>query len=69
MIQVVHPGSQIRILTFYPSRIPGSKRHRSRIRNTDAPTCLFCASASRVAEALISLVRDIIRRFNASSYV
>jgi hypothetical protein len=23
MIQVVHPGSRIRILTFYPSRIPG----------------------------------------------
>ncbi len=26
MIRVVHPGS--RILTFYPSRIQGSKRHR-----------------------------------------
>ena len=24
----VHPGSRIRMLTFYPSRIPGSKRHR-----------------------------------------
>jgi hypothetical protein len=28
MILVVHPGSRIRILTFYPSRIPGSKSHR-----------------------------------------
>jgi hypothetical protein len=28
MIWVVHPGSGIRILTFYPSRIQGSKRHR-----------------------------------------
>ncbi len=28
MIRVVHPGSRIRILTFYPSRIQGSKRHR-----------------------------------------
>ncbi len=35
MIRVVHPGSRIRILTFYPSWIPdtgsriqGSKRHR-----------------------------------------
>jgi hypothetical protein len=28
MIRVVHPGSRIRILTFYPSRIPGPKRHR-----------------------------------------
>jgi hypothetical protein len=29
MIRVVHHGSRIRILTFYPSRIPGSKRQRS----------------------------------------
>ncbi len=28
MILVVHPGSRIRIMTFYPSRIQGSKRHR-----------------------------------------
>ena len=33
MIRVVHPGSWIRMLTFYPSRIPdfgsrGQKRHR-----------------------------------------
>jgi hypothetical protein len=30
MIRVVHPGSgsRIRILTFYPSRIERSKRHR-----------------------------------------
>jgi hypothetical protein len=28
MIRVVHPGSRIRILTFYPSRIQRSKRHR-----------------------------------------
>ncbi len=28
MIRVVHPGSRIRMMTFYPSRIPGSKRHR-----------------------------------------
>ena len=28
MIRIVHPGSRIRILIFYPSRIPGSKRHR-----------------------------------------
>ncbi len=28
MIRIVHPGSRIRILTFHPSRIPGSKRHR-----------------------------------------
>jgi hypothetical protein len=30
MIQDVHPGSgsRIRILVIYPSRIPGSKRHR-----------------------------------------
>jgi hypothetical protein len=28
MIRVVHPGSRIRMLTFYPSRIPGSRRHR-----------------------------------------
>ncbi len=28
MIRVVHPGSRIRMLTFYPSRIQGSKRHR-----------------------------------------
>ncbi len=28
MIRVVHSGSQIQILTFYPSRIQGSKRHR-----------------------------------------
>jgi hypothetical protein len=31
MIRVVHPGS---VLTFYPSRIQGSKSHRIRIRNT-----------------------------------
>jgi hypothetical protein len=41
MIWVVHPGSRIRILTFYPSRIPdpGVKKapdpgSRIRIRNT-----------------------------------
>jgi hypothetical protein len=41
MIRVVHPGSQIRMLTFYPSRIPdpGSRGQkgtgsRIRIRNT-----------------------------------
>ncbi len=28
MIRVVRPRSRIRILTFYPSRIQGSKRHR-----------------------------------------
>jgi hypothetical protein len=28
MIRVVHPGSGSRIRTFYPSLIPGSKRHR-----------------------------------------
>jgi hypothetical protein len=28
MIWVVHPGPQIRMLTFYPSRLQGSKRHR-----------------------------------------
>jgi hypothetical protein len=28
MIRVVHPEPRIWILTFYPSRIPGSKRHR-----------------------------------------
>ncbi len=28
MIWGVHPGSLIRILIFYPSRIQGSKRHR-----------------------------------------
>ncbi len=28
MIRVVHPGSWVRILTVYPSRIQGSKRHR-----------------------------------------
>jgi hypothetical protein len=28
MSRVVHPGSKIRILIFYPSRIQGSKRHR-----------------------------------------
>jgi hypothetical protein len=27
MIRVVHPGSRIRMLTFYPSRIRGSKRN------------------------------------------
>jgi hypothetical protein len=41
MIRVVHPGSWIRMLTFYPSRIPdpGVKKapdpgSRIRIRNT-----------------------------------
>jgi hypothetical protein len=31
-----HPGrfSRIRMLTFYPSRIQGSKKHRIQIRNT-----------------------------------
>ncbi len=28
MIRDAHPGSRIRILIFYPSRISGSKRHR-----------------------------------------
>jgi hypothetical protein len=36
MIQDIHPGSRIRILIFYPSRIPGSKRPRIWIRNTDS---------------------------------
>jgi hypothetical protein len=31
MIRVVHPGSRIRILIFYPSRIPGSKNTWSQI--------------------------------------
>ena len=31
----------VRILTLYPSRIPGSKRHRIRIRNTDCQKCDF----------------------------
>ncbi len=40
MIRVVHPGSRIRMLTIYSSRIPhpGVKKapdHGSRIRNTD----------------------------------
>ncbi len=36
MIRVVHPGSRILMLTFYPSRIQGSKGTgtRIRIRNT-----------------------------------
>jgi hypothetical protein len=39
MIRIVHPGSRIRMLTFYPSRIPdpGVKKAPdlgSRIRNT-----------------------------------
>ncbi len=40
MIRVVHPGSRIRILTFYLSRIldPGSKRHR--IPDPDPQHCL-----------------------------
>ncbi len=33
MIRIAHPESRIRILTFYPSRIQGSKKHRIRIRN------------------------------------
>ncbi len=38
------PGcsSRIRILTFYPSRIQGSKRHRIRIRNTDPEQWIVC---------------------------
>jgi hypothetical protein len=28
MIRVVHPGSRIRILNFYPSQIQGPKMHR-----------------------------------------
>jgi hypothetical protein len=42
MIRVVHPGSRIRMLTFYPSRIPdhgriqGSNRHR--IPDTESAT-------------------------------
>ncbi len=38
MIRVVHPGSRIRMLTFYPSRIQGSKRHR--IPDPDPQHCL-----------------------------
>jgi hypothetical protein len=47
MIRVVHPGSRIRMLTFYPSRIPdpGVKKapdpgpgSRIRIRNTESNT-------------------------------
>ncbi len=37
MIRDVHPGSRIRILIFYPSRIQGSKRHQS----PDPPHCLL----------------------------
>jgi hypothetical protein len=41
MIWVVHPrsGSRIRILSFYPSRIQGSKRHR--IPDPDLQQCLY----------------------------
>jgi hypothetical protein len=38
MIRVVHPGSRIRMLTFYPSRIQGSKRHP--IPDPDPQHCL-----------------------------
>jgi hypothetical protein len=40
MIRVVHPGSRIRMLTFYPSRIQGSKRHR--IPDPDPQHCFSC---------------------------
>jgi hypothetical protein len=49
MIRVVHPGSRIRMLTFYPSRIPdpGVKKapepgSRIRIRNTGLKSFNFC---------------------------
>ena len=49
MIRVVHPGSRIRILTFYPSRIPdlGSRGQKGtgswiRIRNTGF---LYCSDS------------------------
>jgi hypothetical protein len=34
-------GSQIRILIFYPSRIPGSKRHQIPGPNPDPQNCFF----------------------------
>jgi hypothetical protein len=44
MIRVVHSGSRIRMLTFYPSRIQGSKRHR--IPDPDPQHCVLAASQS-----------------------
>jgi hypothetical protein len=48
MIRVVHPGSRIRMLTFYPSRIPDPRSRgqkgtgsRIRIRNTAEKTIIF----------------------------
>jgi hypothetical protein len=52
MIWVVHPGSRIRMLTFYPSRIPdpGVKKAPdpgSRIRNTEIKTGNYQYLASK----------------------
>jgi hypothetical protein len=33
MIRVVHPGSRIRMLTFYPSRIPGPGVKKAEFHN------------------------------------
>ncbi len=51
MIRIVHPGSRIQILTFYPpgSRIQGSKRQRSGSRKPDPdPQHWFLSCTRRV---------------------
>jgi hypothetical protein len=50
MILVVHPRSRIRILTFYPSRIQGSKRHR--IPDPDPQHCLPRMMKERILNLL-----------------
>jgi hypothetical protein len=47
MIRVVHPGSRIRMLTFYPSRIPGPGVKKAPDPGSGSATLIDCHKIRR----------------------